>query len=58
MEPALEAEETDGTIVSDNDPRVYRIAGQGTKEHTAKVKIAYTIINNVFETKDFIIIHL
>ena len=58
VEPALEAEETLGTIVSDNDPRVYRIAGQGTKEHTAKVKLDYTITNNAFETKDFVIINL
>jgi len=58
VEPALEAEETPGTIVSDNDPRVYRIAGQGTKENTAKVKISYTISNNAFETKDFVIINI
>ena len=58
VEPALEAEETAGTIVADNDPRVYRIAGQGTKEHTAKVKIEFTITTNAFETKDFVIITL
>ena len=58
VESAMDAEETEGTIVTDNDPRVYRIAGQGTKEHTAKVRLDYTITNNVFETKDFIIINL
>lgn len=58
VEAALEAEELPGTIVTDNDPRVYRIAGQGTKEHTAKVKISYTISNNAFETKDFVIINI
>ena len=35
--PALEAEELPGTVVADNDPRVYRVAGQGTKEHTVKL---------------------
>jgi phage baseplate assembly protein W len=58
VEPALEAEELPGTIVADNDPRVYRIAGEGTKEHTAKVRIDFTITNNAFETKDFVIINL
>ena len=58
VEPALEAEELPGTIVAENDPRVYRIAGEGTKEHTAKVKIDFTITSSAFETKDFIIIHL
>tara|TARA_R100000664_G_C2760068_1_gene150725 strand:- start:15810 stop:16268 length:459 start_codon:yes stop_codon:yes gene_type:complete len=58
IKPALETEETPGTIVSDNDPRVYRIAGQGTKEHTAVVKISYTITNSAFETRDFVIINI
>jgi len=55
---ALDAEESPGTIVAENDPRVYRIAGAGTKEHTAKVRLDYTITSNAFETRDFIIINL
>ncbi len=58
VEPALESEELPGTIVTDNDPRVYRVAGQGTKEHTAKVTLEFTITNEAFETKDFVIINL
>ena len=58
VEPALEAEELPGTVVPDNDPRVYRVAGQGTKEHTAKVTLEFTITSEAFETKDFVIINL
>jgi phage baseplate assembly protein W len=58
VEPALEAEEVPGTLVSDNDPRVFRIAGEGLKEHTAKIKIDFVITSNSFESKDFIIINL
>jgi phage baseplate assembly protein W len=58
VESALETEETPGTIVADNDPRVYRIAGQGTKEHTAKVKVEFTITSDAFETRDFVIINI
>jgi phage baseplate assembly protein W len=56
--PALDTEDSPGTIVAENDPRVYRIAGEGTKEHTAKVRLDYTITSNAFETRDFIIINL
>ena len=55
---ALEAEELPGTVVADNDPRVYRVAGQGTKEHTAKVRIDFTITSDAFETRDFVIINI
>jgi phage baseplate assembly protein W len=58
VESALETEETPGTIVADNDPRVYRVAGQGTKEHTAKVKVEFTITSDAFETRDFVIINI
>ena len=55
---ALEAEELPGTVVADNDPRVYRVAGQGTKEHTAKVRIDFTITSDAFDTRDFVIINI
>ena len=55
---ALEAEELPGKVVADNDPRVYRVAGQGTKEHTAKVRIDFTITSDAFETRDFVIINI
>ena len=37
---------------------VYKIAGRGTQEYTAKVRIDYTITDNTFQTRDFIIINI
>jgi phage baseplate assembly protein W len=37
---------------------VYRIAGRGTEEYTAKIRIDYTITDNAFQTRDFIIINI
>jgi phage baseplate assembly protein W len=37
---------------------VYRVAGRGTQEYTAKVRIDYTITDNTFQTRDFIIINI
>ena len=48
--PQIEAEDTEGTLVTTNDDRVYRVAGEGTEEHTAKIKLDFTIKNDVFET--------
>jgi len=48
----------DSTIDTDLDERIYRIAGDGTEEHTAKIFIDYSIKDDVFGTRDFIIINL
>jgi len=37
---------------------VYRVAGRGTTEYTAKIRIEYTITDNTFQTRDFIIINI
>jgi len=37
---------------------VYQVPGLETKEHTAKVKIDYTINNSAFSSNDFIIINI
>lgn len=37
---------------------VYRVAGRGTEEYTAKVRIDYTITDNTFQSRDFIIINI
>jgi phage baseplate assembly protein W len=37
---------------------VYRIAGRGTEEYTAKIRIDFTITDNAFQTRDFIIINI
>lgn len=42
----------------DLDPRVYLLPGRGTEEYTAKVKVEYTITNDVFNSKDFVIINI
>ena len=36
----------------------YRIAGRGTEEYTAKVRIDFTITDNAFQTRDFVIINI
>jgi len=37
---------------------IYKIAGRGTEEYTAKVRIDFTITDNAFQTRDFIIINI
>ena len=37
---------------------VYKIAGRGTEEYTAKIRIDFTITDNAFQTRDFIIINI
>ena len=46
------------TIDTDLDYRISRVAGDGTEEYTAKVFIDYTIKDDVFGTRDFVIINL
>ena len=40
------------------DDRIYRVAGDGTEEYTAKIFIDYSIKDDIFGTRDFIIINL
>lgn len=42
----------------DSRSKIYRSPGKGTTEYTAKVRIDYSITNNVFNQSDFIIINL
>ncbi len=58
IEPASEGEENLGTYITDNDERVFRVPGIGTKEHTAKIKIDYTITDDAFSSSDFVIINI
>ncbi len=48
----------DSTLDTDLDDRIYRIAGDGTEEYTTKIFIDYSIKDDVFGTRDFIIINL
>jgi len=48
-----------GTINYENlGNGVYRVAGRGTSEYTAKIRIDYTITDNTFQSRDFIIINI
>jgi len=40
------------------DTKTYNIPGRTDKEYTAKVRIDYTITDDVFNSKDFIIINI
>lgn len=48
----------DSTIDNNLDDRIYRVAGDGTEEYTAKIFIDYSIKDDIFGTRDFIIINL
>ena len=45
-------------IPENSDDRLYRLPGRNTSEYTAKIKIDYSITNNSFETRDFVIINI
>ncbi len=52
--PATDDEPVNGNI----DVKTFDMPGRSTVEYTAKVRIDYTITNNVFNSSDFIIINL
>jgi phage baseplate assembly protein W len=55
---ASDGDEDKGSYISDNDTRVFRVPNISDKEHTAKVKIDYTVNNDVFNSSDFVIINI
>ena len=57
IKDASEDEENKGTYV-DNGERVYTVPNIGIKEHTAKIKIDYTITDTAFNSSDFVIINI
>ena len=59
IQPYLEAEPLPGEINYDElGGQIYKVAGQGTQEYTAKLRIDYTIVNGTFSSKDFVIINI
>lgn len=58
IKAASDGEENKGTYVNGNDERVYRVPGIGTAEHTAKIRIDYTITDSAFDSSDFVIINV
>ena len=55
---ASDGDEDKGSYINDNDERVFRVPGIGTKEHTAKIKIDYLLNDDAFSSSDFVIINL
>lgn len=51
-------EEDKGTYINSENERVYVVPGIGEKEHTAKIKIDYTITSSAFNPSDFVIINI
>ena len=51
-------EEGDGTFINENGEREYRVPNIGIKEHTAKIRIDYTVTDSVFNSSDFVIINI
>lgn len=56
--PASEGEEDKGFFVNADGDREFRVTNIGQMEHTAKIKIDYTITDSAFNTSDFIIINI
>jgi phage baseplate assembly protein W len=57
--PFVEDNEAQGDINTENlGNSVFRVAGRGTEEYTAKVRIDFTIQDGTFSSKDFIILNI
>jgi phage baseplate assembly protein W len=51
-------EEDKGTFINSNGQREFVVPGMAEKEHTAKIKIDYTITSSAFNPSDFVIINI
>ena len=58
IKSASDGEENKGTFINSNNQREYVVPNIGTKEHTAKIRIDYTITDSAFNSTDFIIINI
>jgi len=56
--PGSLGEEDKGTYIGENDQREFTVPNIGQLEHTAKIKIDYTITESAFNSSDFIIINI
>ena len=45
-------------VATELNDTIYRIAGDGTEEHTAKIFIDFSVKDDVFGNRDFVIINL
>ena len=58
IKPASEGEEDKGYYINDEGQREFKVSGIGQLEHTAKIRIDYTITDSTFNSSDFIIINI
>lgn len=58
IKDASEGEENKGSVVNANGVREYAVPNIGIKEHTAKIRIDYTISDSTFSSSDFVIINI
>jgi phage baseplate assembly protein W len=58
INPASDGLEDKGFYVNENDLKVFTVPNIATAEHTAKIKIDYTITDGTFSESDFVIINV
>lgn len=58
ISPATDKDFTGFNQNTDLDTRIYRVPGPDTKEYTAVVRLDYTITDDTFNSRDFIIINI
>ena len=56
--PGSEGLENKGSYVNDNGEKEFTVTNIGQLEHTAKIKIDYTITDSTFNSSDFVIINI
>jgi hypothetical protein len=55
---ASSGEENKGSFITEDDTKVFRVSNISQLEHTAKIRIDYTISDDVFDQSDFVIINI
>lgn len=58
IKPASDGLEDKGYYVNENDQKEFRVPNIATLEHTAKIRIDYSIVDGTFTESDFIIINI
>jgi len=58
IEPASNGLEDQGFYVNENNQKVFAVSNISNLEHTAKIRIDYTITDGTFNQSDFIIINV
>ena len=58
IEPASVGLEDKGTYIDSSGKRTFSVPGIAQKEHTATIKIDYTVTDSAFSQSDFVIINV